>query len=216
MNSEQKRNPRITPIFSYAILVILVVLCVKKWLFAGFLVWFIVAFTLLVIRDISPYLGSFKKLHHRVFDWKAFFHAMKTKSLGFFDSILIINRVTLFPFLLTLYITFILVKQLDILSLSAILSEKSWLEYSILSGVIWSGCMTVIRESQDEFYYKSIPSQMRTRLFIAFTLLLTVGAIVIIFSETASLGLLSIPISTISGLLVYLIGTLILEEENPS
>lgn len=76
--------------------------------------------------------------------------------------------------------------------------------------------MTVIRESQDEFYYKSIPSQMRTRLFIAFTLLLTVGAIVIIFSETASLGLLSIPISIISGLLVYLIGTLILEEENPS
>lgn len=119
----------------------------------------------------------------------------------------------LFPFFLTIYITFILVKQLDILSLSAILSTTTTIEYSILGAVIASGCLTVIRESLDEAYYTTTPSQIRTRLFIAFTIVLTILAIVIIYRETSSLGLLSIPLSSISGLLVYLIGTLILEEK---
>lgn len=46
------------------------------------------------------------------------------------------------------------------------------------------------------------------------TIVLALLAVYVVFSETTSLGLLALPISSISGLLVFLVGVLLLEEDD--
>ncbi|MBP9779906.1 hypothetical protein KBD33_04785 [Candidatus Gracilibacteria bacterium] len=213
MSSTSKSNSLITSGISYVLLAIIILVSTKFSLFRTFLVWFLMVFVLFVIRDMILFFGIEKHLHHRVFDWKLFFQDIKSGTLKKWDALCIVNREVVFPFFLISYIVLILLKQLDIFSLSTILTQYFFIEYGLLIFVSLSGFLTIWREKLDEVYYKSITSKVRTRLFIVMIIVLSLLAVSIIFRETASLGLLSIPISTISGILIYLIGILLLEEK---
>lgn len=213
MSSTSKRNTLINSGISYILLAIIILVSTKFSLFRTFLVWFLMVFVLFVIRDMILIFWIEKHLHHRVFDWKLFFQDIKWWTLKKWDALCIVNREVIFPFFLISYIVLILLKQLDIFSLSTILTQYFFIEYWLLIFVSLSWFLTIWREKLDEVYYKNIASKVRTRLFIVTIIALSLLAVAIIFRETASLGLLSIPISTISGILIYLIWILLLEEK---
>lgn len=212
MNPNQDRTPIVFICSSYWIIALLVIISLKKWLFESFLIFFMLAFVLLVIRDITPYLWNFKKLEHRIFTWTQFFSDSFSWAISRRDAFFILNRVLIFPIFLISYIILILFKQLDILSLSTILKEYTWIEYMSLWTAVFLAIMTVFREGIDAQYYKNIQSKIRTRSYFISSIILSLSSVAIIFHETSSLGFLSIPISIMTWLLVYLIAVLILEE----
>jgi hypothetical protein len=75
----------------------------------------------------------------------------------------------------------------------------------------WIG-MT-LREDVDSLYFEKKENSLRTRFFLFFSVFLAMLTIVIIYKQTATLGMMSYPISIISGLLIVLIGSLLLEEQ---
>jgi hypothetical protein len=129
------------------------------------------------------------------------------------DILILMNRIILFPTLLIAYIALILVKQLDISSLIAILGYIPTFEYSLLGLVAFSGLLTVWREHIDTRYTIQVRDPSQSRRFVLGSIALALLGVTLISRETASLGYLSLPISIISGLLIFLIGTLLLEEE---
>lgn len=179
-----------------------------------FLVWFLIVGVLFLIRDSILFFGIPKDIKHEVIDWEKLRRERIRGSVSFSSVLFLLNRVILFPIFLILYIAVILLKQLDIQALSDILSTKSWIEYLLLGAVAVSWLATIFRESFDSAYQRITKDYWRTRVFVFVTIVLALLAVYVVFSETTSLGLLALPISSISGLLVFLVGVLLLEEDD--
>ncbi len=201
---------------SYLLLAFLVVVSLKYIVFQDFLLYYILAWTLLIIRDIIALSGISDTITHRVVDWRSFWNDRRTHSISLVDIFLFLNRTIFFPSFLIFYIILILLKQLDIFGFSDTLLSYSWIEYSLLGCVALTGLSTIFHEFIDDRYYKVIKHYGRTRRFIILTIVLWLVGTAIIFRETSSLWFLSIPISIISWILIFLIGILLLEENEES
>ena len=140
-----------------------------------------------MIRDIIVFLGIPKKIRHMVIDWSKIRTDIQSSQLSRIDIFIILNRVFLFPIILVTYIIVILLKQLDILGMLDILSSNSWIEYTLLGFVAITGVSTVLRESLEDRYQKSLIRHTRTRLLVWFSIVLSVLAVVIVFIQTTTL-----------------------------
>jgi hypothetical protein len=203
-----------TSLLSYILLSLAILTSLEMPFFSDFIGYFSIIFTLFVIRDIILLFGVSLDSKSRSIDWKKLLQARKENVLSLLDGAVLFNRIILFPFLLITYITYILLKQLEISPWVDTLFTKFPLEYTLLGMVALSGIITLFRESLEAPYEKSKANRKKARLFVLWTIMLSLLAVGIILSETSSLGFLSIPISIISGLLIFLIGTLLLEEDD--
>ena len=138
---------------------------------------------------------------------------IKDHKIHKFYYYLILNRTYIFPALLVVYLLYLLIKQTSLRNLDhsiffALINETTLLVLVLLS---WIG--TIVWEDKDKQYQKIIQSKRSTYGTLWLTTLLSLLWWYIIYLQTQSIGAISVPISGISGILIFLIWVLILEDD---
>lgn len=199
---------------SYLILALLVYISVRVSLFQEYLMWFVVVATLFLIRDSLILFGIPKNSQYSVFEWSRFYSEMRGKNaaLSKWNAITVINRQILFPFILVIGIFLLVLRQIDG-SFSQSIQEYSWYEYLIFVLFVFTTFWTLFGvESTDRYIHTRIQS-WRMRMYVLWSAILSLITAVIVFTVSSSLWLLSIPVSIISGVLLFTIGITQLAEE---
>lgn len=213
MNLTQSQHTGIISIVSYILLSIGIILALRYDLEKITYSWFAVLIGLLLIRDILALLPSYKGVDHTHFLAAKCWQDYRTSKISLFTGIVILNRVVIFPFLLICYCLFLLIEQINLWGIGEYLHLEDPYKYLPLSLVIASWIALTLRESADTIYFEKRKNPFRTRLFLFFAVILGLMSIGIIWRQTASLGLMSFPISIIAWLLIVLIASLLLEEK---
>lgn len=168
---------------------------------------------LLFIKDILKYFidkFSFKTTKNNLS--KLFFDFTNSKINNIY-LFLYLNRNYLFPFILIVYMIFLLVKQTHIFGLD---KYKLFLfNENILLGVtIFSGILTIFKDDKDKNYILEV--KKNSYLYILLTILLSLLWTYIILEQTIKLWNLSYIISIISWILIFLVWISILEDDEES
>jgi hypothetical protein len=133
--------------------------------------------------------------------------------IWFLNWILIFNRNIFFPFILVFYMIYLLIWQthlfwLDKKSLFILINQNYLLWLTIFSWIL-----TVFRENiDDRYFYEKLEWWIFSKN-ILLTISLSLFGTYIIFNQVVKLGLLSYPISIISGILIFLVWISILEDD---
>lgn len=213
MNTSNKKWRSIFSLWSYVILGILVVVTLQYDFFEEVVLYFLLALLLFVIRDIISLSGISKKIQHRSLNWTAIHNDRFSGDIKIVDMIILFNRIYLFPTILFIYIWVAFSKQLDIFWLMDILSLKPQVEWWILGFVAVSGLFTTVREELDARYIQLVTNYSRTRQSVFVILILSLLVVIVVFNETNPIWLLSLPISLISWLLIFLAGIILLDND---
>ncbi len=161
---------------------------------------------LLILKDIFIHFIQIKPLKIKV---------LKTsdEEVWFFSRLIIFNRKKFFPSILIIYIVQLLVKQTNIWDLQNLIIFQIFSDNFLLIWVVISGILTLLKENLEEKYEEEIESMDYSILGIILSFSLSLLWAYMILSQTMRLGNLSYIIALISGLLIFLIWVMILEEE---
>lgn len=199
-----------TTIWLYALWLVIVIMRISLGTFdlVGFRLIFILV--ILVIKDILLYMVDFKATEVRTYDFARLKHEKKSR----FYYYLLRNRVYIFPILLTIYLLYLLVKQTQLWNLNNSIFYHILNENVLLTLVIISWIFTVFKEEKDKTYQIIKHSMTNTYLHIWLSVVLSLLAVYIVYIQVASLGRISYPISGISGILIFLIGVMIIQDDD--
>ena len=200
----------------WLIYVFWIVLFVNSWIY-GFIdklgLIIVVGFILSVIIHIFVSGLEIKPSKKTSTDLDAVNLDIKGHKLHKIYYYLIINRVYVFPALLVLYLVYLLIKQTHLRNLNNALFFALIDETLLMTLVIVSGIATIFREIKDKKYQKELLSKKSTYITLWLSIVLSVLGWYIIYLQTNVIGAISVPISSIAGVLIFLIGVLILEDE---
>ena len=172
--------------------------------------WLILFFVALVIKDILVYFVDLKPTS------KITYVGIENWNLKIKDKLyryLLINRVYVFPVVLVIYLSYLLIKQTHLWNLQDNIFYQIINENLLLVVVIISWIFTVWKEDQDKKYQKIVQSMNSTYVSLALSIVLSLLWTYIIYGQTIALGWISYFISSIAGILIFLIGVMIIEEE---
>lgn len=127
---------------------------------------------------------------------------------------LIINRSYIFPILLVVYLIYLLIKQTQIRNLHHTLFFVLLRENLLLILVLISGITTIFKENKDKIYQKEILSKKSSYISLWLSVILSILGWYIIYIQTINIWAISIAISSIAWVLIFLIWVLIIEEDN--
>ncbi|MDP2090609.1 MAG: hypothetical protein Q8K30_03335 [Candidatus Gracilibacteria bacterium] len=167
---------------------------------------------MIIIKDIMLFFIDFEKVTTIKNTMTKLNKDYTSGDLSFGDYYIFMNRNYYFPGLLIFYLVFILLRQIDLLDFIGD-SLYTLMNTNFLGLVVVSGVMTTFRELVDKKYQRKVKSyEGLYKNLIINTLLSIIGALVILM-QTVDLGLLSNLIGLISGILIFLVGVSIMEEE---
>jgi len=193
-------------IFLYIIWLIIVIFRVILGSFEEVWLWIVLAFNILVIKDVLLYMVDIKANKKISYDRK------KIKKSGLYYY-LILNRVYVFPVLLTIYLIFLLIKQTHVFNLQNNIFYLILNENILLAWVIITWILTVFKDEKDKQYQITKDSLSSTYVHLGLSILLSLLGTFIILWQTITLGWIAYLISGIAGILIFLIGILIIEED---
>lgn len=161
-------------IASYVLFAVLALIAKKTGFLAEYLVWGILLLLSLVLRDMLAFFGMESEPQHSVIAWSRLWsdfrgiriHDEPKKSSATSDkrprkleSLLVANRLALFPTVLSAYLLFLFFRETDVFSLATFIeSLGSATEYALLGICVASGILTVFRESADDRYVSTAVS----------------------------------------------------------
>lgn len=165
---------------------------------------------LLVLKDIFVYFVEIKDMKIKLLDSKL----MEADNIGVFSQMLIWNRKRIFPVLLCFYIIQLLVYQTRIFDLHTYGIFQVFSDSLLLILIVISGIATIFQEEKEKKYEYEVKSKHYTIFAFVLIFILSLLWAYIILWQTARLGNLSFVISFISGILIFLVGSLVLEEDD--
>ncbi len=136
-----------------------------------------------------------------------------SKKLSTAYFLALINRIYLFPVILTIYLVYLLIQQTQLRDLH--LSNRYLLtnEQVLLLLTILSGVFLVYQQEEDKKYEIKSISRTSKVLYYALSIVLWWLTLYIISSQVKDLGGIGKVISLISWVLVFLVGVLLMEED---
>jgi len=126
---------------------------------------------------------------------------------------LLINRMYIFPVLLTIYLTYLVIAQTGIFWLDYSILFLALEEQLLLILTIISWIAMVIQEDKDDRYIGMSMSRSGLYMYIVLGMVLGVLWWYIVLQQTLSLWWLGIVIANIAGLLIFFVWLLLVDEE---
>lgn len=168
---------------------------------------------ILCIKDTLLYGYLSEPIVSRMIDWQQVMDDRdKQQNPTWYPSVLA-NRIYVFPVLLTIYLLYLLIEQ----------TWLWWLQYSIpflalqsdilLVLMIVSGIALLFGSSYDEQYQKKYKSKKLVRAYIALSVVLSILGGYIVLQQVLTLGVLWIVIANIAWYIIFLVGLVLLDEE---
>lgn len=163
----------------------------------------------IVCKDIYIYFTDIKPVKTMKIDYSL----LKSDNLELWPYIIIINRKYIFPTLLIFYILILLIIQTRIFGLDKIFIVTLINQNILLGFVIISWIITIFKDEIEKKYEIEKKAPLYTTLILILVFLLSILWTYIILIQTLKLGLLSYLISFVSWILIFLVGILVLEED---
>jgi hypothetical protein len=185
----------------------------KIWNLEQYKIPLILGFILIFIKDILLYLFEIKEKLKISYNLKQIFSDSDKWKIKWSYLYLFLNRNYFFPFILVLYLVFLLISQTKIFWLNNLEIFKNINSNVLLSITIFSWILTIFKEEKDEEYKIEKITSYWIWLNILLTIWLSILWTYIIFNQVIKLGFLSYPISIISGILIFLVWISILEDD---
>lgn len=202
----------ITSLSMYLVLLLISIYFYRIWSLFKYSDFITIWLLMIIIKDIMLFFIDFEKVTTIKNTMTKLNKDYTSWDLSFWDYYIFMNRNYYFPWLLIFYLVFILLRQIDLLdfiwdSLYTLMNTNFlWL-------VVVSWVMTTFRELVDKKYQRKVKSyEWLYKNLIINTLLSIIWALVILM-QTVDLWLLSNLIWLISGILIFLVGVSIMEEE---
>lgn len=171
---------------------------------------FVLVLLIIIIKDTLHYsLPNFSHTH-KTFNYKKlvqdFWTTLSVKHIFFF-----INRHYIFPFLLILYLVILFLWQTHVFDIQL---PKIFLWNLPLTLTIISWFFTIFHEKLDNQYNIHVKSLPRTQIHIGLSIILSVLWAYTIIIQTENLWNLSLAVSFLSGIIIFLVGISLLEDED--
>ena len=125
----------------------------------------------------------------------------------------LINKQLLFPALITLYLVLLLIDQTKLRNLQIQTRYIALDQSFILFLVIISGLGTIYEKDVLQSYCEPVSSLRYHRAYITLTAALSLLGAYIIHTQVVELGIIWHLIATIAGVLIFLVGIMLLEDE---
>ncbi len=164
----------------------------------------------IVCKDIYIYFTDIKTLKTMKIDYSL----LKSDNLKLWPYIIILNRKYIFPILLVLYIIILLIVQTKIFGLDKLYIVNLINQNVLLAFVAISWIITIFRDEIEKKYELEIKSPIYTGLILILVFVLSILGTYIILTQTLKLWVLAYLISFISWILIFLVGILVLEEDD--
>jgi hypothetical protein len=167
---------------------------------------------IIIIKDILLYFISFEKVTIVKNSLVKLKKNYKSWLISFGEYYLFMNRNYFFPGVLIGYLIFILLHQIDLLDF---LSDSIYtlINTNFLWIVVVSWVFTTFKEDFDNNYQRKVKSYEWLYKNMIINSVLSIIWSMIILMQTKELWFLSYIISLISGLLIFLVGVSIMEED---
>jgi len=206
----------------YVIWLVIVIMRVSLGTFQDVALWLILVLVALVIKDVLLYFVILKPSKKITYigigewgmengEWRM--GNGKWGMSGRLYRYLLMNRVYVFPAVLVIYLIYLLIKQTHLWNLENNIFYQIINENVLLGIVIVSWILTVWKEDKDKKYQKITQSMSSTYISLALSIFLSLLWTYIIYGQTIALGRISYCISSIAGILIFLIGVMIIEED---
>lgn len=170
---------------------------------------FFLGLLLIVLKDLFLHFVELKPIKIKTIDKES----LKKDWLSFWEETIIWNRKRFFPIILVVYIIQLLVKQTHLWWLHDEMIFRVFSDNFLLILVVISGIWTIFKEDLEKKYEVEEKSMDYSVFWIILTFCLSIIWAYIILNQTARLGNLSFVISFISGVLIFLVWVLVLEDE---
>lgn len=211
MTKQTIREKIITTILMYVLLWAITIYYYTIWVLEKYAVYITLWLLILILKDILMYFVSFEKITVVKNSLAKLKKAYSASQVSFGDYYLFMNRNYFFPTVLIAYLVFILLYQIKIIFMWD--SLYTLINSNFLWIVVVSWVLTTFREDFDKTYQRKVKSYQWLYKNIVINSVLSVLWALIIMWETLDLWVLSYIISLIAGLLIFLVGISILEEE---
>ena len=203
-----KRNKKTISIALYIIWLIILLMRIATRSFADVWLYLILALDVLIIKDVLIYLVKLKPTTKirikneelRIKNWRL-------------HRYLLYNRAYIFPVVLVIYLIYLLIKQTHVWNMQNAITYLIINENVLLGIVLVSGILTIWKEDKDKQYQEVKESMRSTYISIWLSIFLSLLGTYIIYGQIIQLGRIAYIISAIAGVLIFLIGVMIVEED---
>ena len=203
-----KRNKKTISIALYIIWLIILLMRIATRSFADVWLYLILALDVLIIKDVLIYLVKLKPTTKirikneelRIKNWRL-------------HRYLLYNRAYIFPVVLVIYLIYLLIKQTHVWNMQNAITYLIINENVLLGIVLVSGILTIWKEDKDKQYQVVTESMRSTYISIWLSIFLSLLGTYIIYGQIIQLGRIAYIISAIAGVLIFLIGVMIVEED---
>lgn len=159
----------------------------------------------IVLKDIFIHFYKSKDINITSLDTKK----MNQDNVSWIIRVLIFNRRYIFPFVLISYILVLLINQTKVFWLELNINENI-----LLVVVIVSWILTIFKDEVEKKYEIQTLSSLYTSTLIILTFVLSILWTYIILDQTSKLWNLSYIISFVSGVLIFLVWIMVLEDDD--
>ena len=198
-------------IFLYLVRAIIVIMRIVLGSFEQVGVWLILAGVCLVIKDILLYLFTPLPTQTSTYDLSKVKRGSKVRDTLYYYILL--NRVYIFPTILVVYLGHLLITQTHVRNLHYSILYQIINENALLIMLLISWVFTTIQTTKDQAYQKDLRSMKATYTNIGLTILLALVWTYIICGQIMHLGWIGYVLSGMAGVLIFLVGFMITEEE---
>ena len=202
------KNTSIT-ILLYITWLVIVIMRITLRSFSRVWLLLILLLVILIIKDVLLYMVEYKATEKKTYDRDKIKHDKKNRIYYY----LLKNRVYVFPAGLSIYLIYLLITQTHLWTLQHNIFYEIINENFLLVLVVISGILTIFKEDKDTKYQIVKQSMTQTYTHIWLSIFLSLLGTYIIYGQAIQLWWISYIISGIAGILIFLIGILIIEEE---
>ena len=166
----------------------------------------------LIVKDISVYaidLSWWIKIKQTDIAKINTLYTQKKVTTAYFLSL--INRIYFFPCILTIYLVYLLIQQTQLRDLHQ--TNRYLITNETVLLTILSGVFLVYKQEEDQKYETFVESRTSKLLYYALSIFLGGLTLFIISWQVSSLWTIGSVISLISWVLVFLVGVLLMEDD---
>ncbi len=175
--------------------------------------WMLLILVALIIKDITQYAVQLDPIIITRYDLSRIQSWFATKQISARYYIAFLNRIYFFPFVLTVYLIYLLIQQTQLrdrhLSIWYLLLDETFLLVLTILSWLW----LVYQDDQDDTYKTSSHSLVAAYMYYYLSAGLGILSTYIIYQQVQDLDTIWSLISVIAWVLVFLVWVLLIQEE---
>ena len=167
----------------------------------------------LILKDIYMYAIELIPMQKKTIDFGMVHSLYVSKSLWTAYFLSLLNRAYVFPFVLTSYFVYILVKQTEVLDLHLsrffIMTSESFL--LVLCLISW--ILLTYKQDKDKAFTKKHTSLLLSYGYLILSVVLALLTTYMVYTQVDELWAIGVIISIVSWVLLFLVWVLLMEDE---